>query len=457
MDMLNTPRTNIAGTILSGERDSSLPLIAGLLVALVLHVALIGGVETVQRAGLFSLSRSLRPGEKDDAASAARERPAVLSKRAANPQDDPEEEATRLAAALAEPAKLPAKKAVTRELPEQDRIRFGKDEGDPLSIAWIGYDDFQDMVAMKSRTEQPALQKDADPIAGAPLRPDPTAARPVIAATPAVRGSPGAAPLAAVPARPVEAQAQARASAKPQAEVRARVEAQAEKRIEGIARADTKSDPAAPGKVKPATPETERLAMVMPRLPVTPEMPPTVTTRPAPPAEKPGEADTPNVKAAAPTPPATQPSGTPTAAPATAATPSVPGSTGASGTPGIVTGAPRSDSESAPVSINGGAAIDVRPGRVVAGEGIEIKTMHPRFSAVALSSSIPRNPLVRVVFNKEGTVVQAEVLRSSGYANIDGPILASLYKWKASGRKLEQLNRSFEVNINIILLSEDSE
>ncbi len=96
-----------------------------------------------------------------------------------------------------------------------------------------------------------------------------------------------------------------------------------------------------------------------------------------------------------------------------------------------------------------------RPGRVIAGEGIEIKTAHPRFSAVALSSSVPKNPIVKVVFNKQGTVINADIVKSSDYPNIDGPIVASLYKWQATGKKLAEMNRSFEVTIHIILLDDD--
>ncbi len=528
---MDTRYSITTGTILADQRDSSLPLMAGLVVAVLVHLVLIAGVETVQREKLFSFMRSPSPDAKNDTPSSARRHPAALKHQAANAP----EAVRQLAAALAEPVKLPARQPAAREEPEQDPIRFGKDNGDPLSLAWIGYDDFQDMVALRGNTEQPALQKDVAPTPGAPLRPDPTSARPAQAATPAVPGSPGspdAAPLAAVPARvtsaanpqpsptaqpkpralpaptPTPLPAPTAAASKPPAVAPAPVQIakppvdpaplalddpqkyvklptspgagdapRIEKPVETPApkppgeEATKKtsgaelSEPKDAARVTPAAKldkgeasilESERLAMVLPRIPE-PIVPPTVTTRPAPPAEKPGESDDPDTKAAIPAPPATQPTGNSSAAPAAPGVVGSPGSPGAPGTLGVATGAPRADSESAPVSLNGGQAIDVRPGRVVAGEGIEISTAHPRFSAVALSSSIPKNPLVRIVFDKYGTVIEAEVLRSSGYPNIDGPILASLYKWKASGKKLEQLNRSFEVKINIILLREEIE
>jgi len=76
-------------------------------------------------------------------------------------------------------------------------------------------------------------------------------------------------------------------------------------------------------------------------------------------------------------------------------------------------------------------------GKVITGPGIEIRTVHPRFSIVTKVSALPENPRVRLHFDGQGDVVDAELLRSSGHEGVDGPVLASLYEWQAEGPRLE--------------------
>jgi hypothetical protein len=135
---------------------------------------------------------------------------------------------------------------------------------------------------------------------------------------------------------------------------------------------------------------------------------------------------------------------------------SKPGAAGPQGIPNSKekpreTSAPKTDRDSAPVSLTGDSTLKVQPGRVITGKGIEIKTFHPEFSIVAMISSVPSNPTCRVVFAKDGSVDSAEILRSSGYPNIDGPILSSLYRWEATGEELKKLNRPFSLTIEVIL------
>lgn len=115
------------------------------------------------------------------------------------------------------------------------------------------------------------------------------------------------------------------------------------------------------------------------------------------------------------------------------------------------TGAPRSDRESSPVSLTPQRPAVIVPGGVLAGEGIEIKTVSPRFSPVAQVSSLPGNTHAKIVFSKDGQVIDVTLVKSSGYPNIDGPIVSSLYQWKATGRMLAELNRSFSIEVVIVL------
>jgi TonB family protein len=87
-------------------------------------------------------------------------------------------------------------------------------------------------------------------------------------------------------------------------------------------------------------------------------------------------------------------------------------------------------------------------GQVIAREGIKIKTARPTISAVARVSSFgAQMPTAKLTFTAEGTVIDAELVTSTGYENIDAPLLASLYKWQASGPKLETVDDAFTMTI----------
>ena len=64
------------------------------------------------------------------------------------------------------------------------------------------------------------------------------------------------------------------------------------------------------------------------------------------------------------------------------------------------------------------------------------------------------NPDVQITFNREGRVVRARFLKSTGYSNVDGPLLLSLYKWTASGKKFQALEETLTVQIRILLMEE---
>jgi hypothetical protein len=114
------------------------------------------------------------------------------------------------------------------------------------------------------------------------------------------------------------------------------------------------------------------------------------------------------------------------------------------------TSAPHSDRQSPPVTIEGN--FKIVPGEVLTGQGIEIKTAVPRFSVVTLVSTIPRNPTVQLTFDPDGRVIRADILQSAGSENVDGPVLASLYKWKASGEKFEKLHSQLQLEVTLLLV-----
>lgn len=130
--------------------------------------------------------------------------------------------------------------------------------------------------------------------------------------------------------------------------------------------------------------------------------------------------------------------------------PSPPPSRSAGGRP---TSAPRSDRDADPVMITD-APVDVRPGQVLARPGLEIKTARPRFSVTTALTAIPRNPTVRITFAPDGSVIDASIKQSTGYNDVDGPILTSLYRWRASGRQLAEIGRPVTGEWRILLMDE---
>lgn len=116
------------------------------------------------------------------------------------------------------------------------------------------------------------------------------------------------------------------------------------------------------------------------------------------------------------------------------------------------TSAPRSDREADPTALV--YAQSVRPGRVLTGPGLEVKTFRPDYSA-ASAFALPHNPKAVITFDLDGTVLQADLLTSTGYENVDSPLLTSLYRWKATGKRLEAFTAPFQIEITILLNGAD--
>ncbi|HAI13362.1 MAG TPA: hypothetical protein DCM28_16765 [Phycisphaerales bacterium] len=115
---------------------------------------------------------------------------------------------------------------------------------------------------------------------------------------------------------------------------------------------------------------------------------------------------------------------------------------------------PRDERESQPYSLDH-HEIEGKIGGVIVGKGIEIQTRVPRFTAVTKASIWPKaNPVVEITFATDGVVITAEILRSSGYAGIDSPILTSVYHWKAKGELLKKVGRPFKRKFTFRLLDE---
>lgn len=102
-----------------------------------------------------------------------------------------------------------------------------------------------------------------------------------------------------------------------------------------------------------------------------------------------------------------------------------------------------SDKESVATALKN--ATNVRPGQVLAGEGLDIKTRAPTWHITTRFTTVPRNPVVRVTFGRDGRVLRAAFLAddkttySTGAAEVDKPLLQAIYRWTATGEELSKL------------------
>lgn len=403
------------------EREPILPLVMGAVVAVVLHFAL---VPTVAR-GLL--------GSRGDFQSRARFHD---GKRVDPPKQDVTDD--------------PTLKPPAPELPEPV-VEVGQEDS-PIkqSIAWISYDSFEQMRAPRAPTWQPEQQTQVDPVTQAPTPIDPTPPDPNRISQPS----------------PAQA-----AASQPQPQPQPQLQPDQPPVEVELTTAPTHASPPVPESPQPVEaaqptgpqplPEArDQLAMLPPPPDVTP--PPEVIQglstmtkepaqdeRPHPPGV--GSPDTPTPS----NPAISEPAQNPTVTPENQTPPPTPTHNETPPSPDIhsqsnPTVSPKTDSES-PATTPDRDDKAVKPGKVLARQGLRIQTAVPRFDPVAIWSSIPSNPVVRLTFNNKGDAVNAVVVKSTGYPNIDAPILASLYKWKAQGKKLEQIEGTFDMEITLLL------
>ena len=105
-----------------------------------------------------------------------------------------------------------------------------------------------------------------------------------------------------------------------------------------------------------------------------------------------------------------------------------------------------SDREATPASDE--EPIVVEPGKPAAAEGVEIRTVRPEFSATArvfFSRYGRREAVVEIAFGPDGRVKSAEFARDEGRSlrtgvpEIDRSLLDAVYRWRASGERLDEL------------------
>lgn len=98
-----------------------------------------------------------------------------------------------------------------------------------------------------------------------------------------------------------------------------------------------------------------------------------------------------------------------------------------------------SDRESDAAAVR--SAVNVDPGKPAAAKGLKIDTVRPEWSTTTRLVAAPKNPVVRVRFNRAGKVVDANFVDryDTGWPDVDGPLLDAIYRWKAEGERLLEL------------------
>lgn len=286
---------------------------------------------------------------------------------------------------------------------------LGADEATPrVTVAWISHEAFEELLAGPdpSETIQPVLQANADPVPGAPLRTgESTPAASDVAAAPSVAASE---PIAAEASeRPVEP-----------GEVRERQSA-----ADPLTYAAEIGEPALASE-SDATQAADREAEATD---------PAENTEPeSSPASQPAIAESDSLSEPSPS----------AAAEATPSEPNDEAEPRPSSAPRGATDAEAADLKPVPV---------YRAGRVEVAEGLTVKPSRPDFSVPALVTAVPRNPRVRITFDVDGVVLDADLIDSAGSRMLDAPIRASLYRWRASGSQLSAWEGPRQFTFTILL------
>lgn len=96
---------------------------------------------------------------------------------------------------------------------------------------------------------------------------------------------------------------------------------------------------------------------------------------------------------------------------------------------------------------------DLKAGRPIAAEGLELKPRRPELTTFQRLTTNPCNPVVRIEFDAAGTPVRAAILRTSCDDRFDRALLASLYRWRAVGDRLNDLaaDQTTAITLEILL------
>jgi hypothetical protein len=373
--------------------------------------------------------------------------------------------------------------------PDVEDVAIGQDDGDPMSVVIIGHDDYEEHIAQLSVVNQAGYRMSdaggdgtvaygrgesgsggggggsapkatattvADASPGTPPAPDSTRTE---SAAPAPQ--PDTAPVRENPPPATTPAVVAKAEPKPQ---------DAAEPVPPAPHVPASSDPSASEPVPP--PDAPRDPQATPPEEPKPTPPPADPAK-EPPLEQPRPAQSPSTEIAPPEqrpaapppanqPPPVQPGGGIASSEKAKDGPAdqAPGEAGRAGGQGPSAKAGTggkgelSDLESPATSTIAVPGKQWRNGRLIAAVGVQLKPRQPQFTTLQMVSMLPQcqPPVVSLTFDREGKCVDVFFNRTSGDPEIDGVIRNSLFFWRATGRKIDELKGDEKVRVTLTLL-----
>lgn len=306
-------------------------------------------------------------------------------------------------------------------------IELGEPDSDATTITWIGYTEYEEHLARKSETEQALQTPDDTPVE--PIRPDET-----VALAPAEPAPEKAPPEATTPDEtttdePETALAQID---EPTEETPAPTESSSEPVIRNAPPEEPGEDPIvlapdealiveeAVGPPDDAIEQDEPAPETKDEEPSPVPVPTPETSTPADRPEPPRQAETTNETADEPADEAAPQASEPSRAQPVTQPAAVP-----------------ADREAVATAIKHADEYD--PGKPLASKGLRIRTVRPELSHYTALFARYRAPVARIFFGRDGRVVDVVLLRNSGDEDVDRNTLDALFRWRAEGELLEQL------------------
>jgi hypothetical protein len=90
-----------------------------------------------------------------------------------------------------------------------------------------------------------------------------------------------------------------------------------------------------------------------------------------------------------------------------------------------------------------------KKGKPLATEGIVLRPRRPSFTANQLVTNAPSDLVAELQIGNNGRPKSVKILFSTGSSSIDRTLEASLYRWRASGDRIEALEDEETINITI--------
>ncbi|MDP7008445.1 MAG: hypothetical protein QGI78_02635 [Phycisphaerales bacterium] len=90
-----------------------------------------------------------------------------------------------------------------------------------------------------------------------------------------------------------------------------------------------------------------------------------------------------------------------------------------------------------------------KTGRPIATGGIVLRPRRPSFTAHQSVTNAPGGLTATLTIDRRGKPIQVHVLKGTGSASIDRSLVASLYKWRAAGDRIDALVEESTLNITI--------